>query len=155
MIKSLRSIGIFLFVALFFSGCGIQEVGIGEITDFQINKIDFSGVSFDIVIPIENPNGFSFKLKKIKVSVFSDTTLLGTAINDKPILISKNSSKDYHLPLTIKYASLKNAPMQVLQMFFKRSAHLHLKGFARVTKGLLWKTIPIDETRNYQLRRHH
>lgn len=137
-----------LFIFLFMNSCNFFEgIEIGEVKEINFTKIDERKVSFEVLIPIENPNGFNLKITGVDLDVIVNNEYLGKIKNVGDVLIHQQSDEVYNFPLDVEYSGsniLKGA-FTLFSLFLDRKADVRISGFIIVKSFWFSKKLVVDE----------
>ena len=138
-----------LFVVFFLvNSCNVFErIEVGEVQGINFTKFDDRKVSFEVLIPIENPNGFSFNITGVDLDVIVNNEYLGKIKNAGDVLIHEKSDEIYTFPLDVEYSGsniLKGA-FTLFSLFLDRKAEVKISGFIMVKSFWLSKKLDVDE----------
>lgn len=144
----LGRISILLFIFLLMNSCNIFEsIEVGEVQGINFTKIDEGKVSFEVLIPIENPNGFNLKITGVDLDVIVNNEYLGKIKNVGDVLIHQQSDEVYNFPLDVEYSGsniLKGA-FTLFSLFLDRKADVRISGFIIVKSFWFSKKLVVDE----------
>lgn len=137
-----------LFIFLLMNSCNIFEsIEVGEVQGINFTKIDEGKVSFEVLIPIENPNGFNLKITGVDLDVIVNNEYLGKIKNVGDVLIHQQSDEVYNFPLDVEYSGsniLKGA-FTLFSLFLDRKADVRISGFIIVKSFWFSKKLVVDE----------
>jgi LEA14-like dessication related protein len=137
-----------VFVFFLMNSCNVFEsIEVGEVQGINFTKIDDRKISFEVLIPIENPNGFSFKITAVDLDVIVNNEYLGKIKNVGNLLIHKQSDEIYNFPLDVEYSGsniLKGA-FTLFSLFLDRKAEVKISGFIEVRSFWVTKKLDVDE----------
>ena len=137
-----------LFIFLLMNSCNIFEsIEVGEVQGINFTKIDEGKVSFEVLIPIENPNGFNLKITGVDLDVIVNNEYLGKIKNVGDVLIHQQSDEVYNFPLDVEYSGsniLKGA-FNLFSLFLDRKADVRISGFIIVKSFWFSKKLVVDE----------
>jgi LEA14-like dessication related protein len=141
-------ISVLFLISLFMNSCNVFEsIEVGEVHGINFTKFDDRKVSFEVLIPIENPNGFSFKITGVDLDVIVNDEYLGKIKNVGDVLIHEKSDEIYTFPLDVEYSGsniLKGA-FTLFSLFLDRKADVRVKGFILVKSFWYTKKLDVDE----------
>jgi LEA14-like dessication related protein len=141
-------ISVLLIVFFLTNSCNVFEsIEVGEVQGINFTKFDDGKVSFEVLIPIENQNSFSFKITNVDLDVIVNNEHLGKIKNVGDLIINKQSDKIYNFPLDVKYSGsdiLKGA-FTLFSLFLDRKADVRISGFIVVKSLWFSKKLYVDE----------
>jgi LEA14-like dessication related protein len=90
-----------LLLTLLSTGClSYQEVSFKGITDMDVTKMDNDGISARVMVTLDNPNNFRIHVIDPDVDLFLNDVYIGKATLDSNLVLDKQSTKDYAVPLS-------------------------------------------------------
>ncbi len=133
-----------IFTALFFYSCSIQQINIGKPTQIEPQEIGLKSIKIKTSLPIENPNNFSFKIRKIKLDIFIHDQKIGEVIKTDKLKIKAKSNEIYSMVFEIKPVGRITDIMKIAGEFRKSSPQLDIRGNVIVSKLGIRKKISVD-----------
>lgn len=125
----------------------IEGIQIGEVQGINLTKFDSKKVSFEVLIPIENPNRFNFKITEVDLDVIVNNEYLGKIKNVGDVVINQQSDEIYNFPLDVEYSGsniLKGA-FTLFSLFLDRKADVRISGFIKTKSFWFTKKLHVDE----------
>ena len=139
-------------IAIFFTGCKIQEVEIGKVQGLKIGDIKKDHVSLEFMIPIKNPNNFKFKLSKVDIDISMNKTDLGKVKKIRKIVVPANSEGVHEFYIEIEYKKLMAGTIALIGGLFTKKADIKLNGYVKVKAFcIISKKIEIHENNPVKL----
>ncbi len=151
--KKLHLAGISIFVLLFFlSACTVHEVEVQSVDNFSVEKMSTDGIAIGMDVKINNPNGFSIKLKAIDVDLYVKNDFLATTKLVKPVKIKAKSNQSYHLVISDKNGSLnkKIIPKLMLNGLTGGKIPIRYKGYIKGKVFIFGKKIPLEGKEDFE-----
>jgi len=133
---------------LFFS-CSIQQLNIGNPEGLEIEELSMNGVRLKIMVPIENPNNFSFKIKKVNLDLIINERNVGKVNKLEKVSITANSNEIYPVSFALETKEALSNILFLVGELQKRNPELQIKGSITVSKfGIPYK-IKVDQEQNF------
>jgi LEA14-like dessication related protein len=136
------SILIIIFTSL--NSCSYQDINIGNPTDLKVEELNMKNIKLIIMVPIDNPNNFAFKIKSVNIDLFINGRKVGKINKIDKVRIPKNSKEIYPVPFEIETS---DGLMNILAIFNdlqKGRPKIALKGNVKVGKVLINKKIKVN-----------
>lgn len=141
-----KSLIFLLFVLLLTnSGCKIQEVGITDLHGIRINRLSAKQIGVDVLVQINNPNNFGFRITRIDLDVSLNGKYLGKISQAGKTFIPECSDDVHSFQLTVEMESWISGLTSFINMLGKRTASLEMEGSFRVRSSVAGKTIRVKE----------
>ncbi len=149
-------ITVFGFIGLILSGCGIYKpVTVGKIKAIRLVSLNFEEITFKLIIPVENPNGYKFRIVGSEVEIaLNDKQLTNITVEDD-VEVPKKFNGEIEVPVKVKLKGMFDAgTIAIVELFNKRGTELTIKGYVKVKAGIISKKIKIDEKSNVSIFRN-
>ena len=135
-----------LFCLLFTAGCNVNEVEIGDIERMSFEGFDDNGLGIKVMLPVQNPNNFSFVITKIDIDININGQDLGTVNDISKIRIPANSEQSHPVTFNIDLSGgLLGGGLAMLKLYRAPVLNVKLKGEIKVRSFLVSKKITINE----------
>lgn len=141
-----------VLISIVLSSCNAYKtVDIGD-----VNKVDFKGmvdnkISFELEVPVKNPNGYKIKIKSMDLDVSINGNYIGKMNNPNEIIIPAKSDEIQSFPVDIH---VKNA-LASMALFYKmrkeRVFEMEIVGTIKVKALLRTKTIKVSEKQSVSM----
>lgn len=133
-----------LFSIVLLSGCmNYSEVEVLGIQDAQITRFDGSKIAATVTVLVHNPNDYRISLQDPDVDLYVNDAPLGKATLDSTIVLDRNSTRTYTIPLNVTLNRTGAAPF-LLTAALSGSVKLGVKGTVVGKTGLLRKRFPFE-----------
>ncbi len=152
MLKKLYILPLLLLL-LSLSSCSLyEEVEMLGVENYSFEKNE-SNILANIEFKINNPNFYSFKLKKSDFKVFLGEDELGSAGMLDELKIDKKAEKVYTLGLLLEENALKEKLVPLMKRaLFKKTITFRIKGQAHAKVwGIFGKKIDINESKEINI----
>lgn len=137
-------ITLFTLLVLILGSCSVQQPIIGTPTGIEAEELSMKAVRLKILVPIENPNNFSFKLKKVDLDLFVNGKNVGKVNKLDKVRIKANSKETYPVGFEITPAEALTNVLYLIGELQGRSPQLEVKGSITVSKLGIPKKIKVD-----------
>lgn len=146
----MKNIGFFIIgvISIVLFSCSVQNINIGNPSGVEPEELSMKAVRLKIHIPIENPNSFSFNIKKVDLDLFVNGRNVGKVNKLDKIKIPAKSKETYPVSFEITPKdALTNVLFLVAEMQ-KRNPELEVKGTVTVSKFGIPKRIKVNHKQN-------
>ncbi len=149
IMKKTINLLLLIFLTSFFFSCKVQQLNIGNPEGIEIEELSMKSVRLKIMVPIENPNNFSFKVKNVNLDLLVNDRNVGKVKKLEAVKISAKSKEVYPVSFEL---STKDALTNILFLigeFQKRAPELDVTGSITVSKlGIPYK-IKVEHEQNF------
>lgn len=144
----MRNIFLIFFIGLFLTGCfSAKDIHIGTVEGVKINKFKDSKLSVDVLLPIENPNIFRFKISEINLKVSLRGRELGVITNVDNIVIPPKSKMTHKFSIDLEFSNILLGTMAFINSLTGNKVKVELDGYIEVKSFLFKRKIPVKEDR--------
>jgi LEA14-like dessication related protein len=141
-------------IVITFPSCsGIHEIDVGEIEDINFTRVAGRGIEFEVVMPIENPSSFRFRITGVDLDVYINKEYIGKITNVDNILVPAGSSDLYAFPLKVEFSGIITGLRTMFTLFTDRQAEVTVTGNIGVRSFPITRKIPVEETTHVTLQR--
>jgi LEA14-like dessication related protein len=144
-----KTIILFLFPILFFS-CSIQEISIGNPEGVEVEELSMKSVKLKVMVPIENPNDFSFKIKNVNLDLVINDRNVGKVKKMDKVKIPANSKEVYPVSFELTTADALTNILFLIGELQKRNPELAITGTVTVSKFGIPKRIKVEHEQNFE-----
>ncbi len=137
--------------AMLLSCSGFESIEVGEIEDIKLNRFADRAVEFEVMMPIENPSTFRFRIVDVDLDVYINSEYLGKISNVDNVLIPSRSSELYTFPLKVEFSNIMRGAVSMFNFFLDREALIEVTGEIRVRSFPFTRSISIDEKTHLKL----
>ncbi len=143
----MRLFGFLFFPALvlLISCSGFESIEVGEIEDVKLNRFADRSIEFEVMMPIDNPSAFRFRIIDVDLDVYINDEYLGKISNVDNVLIPSRSSEIYTFPLKVQFSNILRGAVSMFNLFLDRRADIEVKGRISVRSFPVTKRIEVDE----------
>ncbi|MGF1585145.1 MAG: LEA type 2 family protein [Bacteroidales bacterium] len=145
----------FLFVilpVLFLASCvNLENIEVGEIEDVSFSKFANKTIEFEVLMPIDNPSGFRFRITDVDLDVYINNEYMGKIRNVDNVLIPSRSSELYTFPLKVEFSNILKGAMSMFNFYLDRQAEVEIKGSIGVRSFPVSRSIKVNEKTSIRL----
>ena len=134
-----------------FNSCNIKNVIIEQPQRIEIENMSLQTVKLKILLPVENSNNFSFKIKSVNLDVKLNNEIVGKINKVDKIKIPANSKNIYPFSIEISLKDALSKRMQVLNNFSKTNSNIEVLGVITISKLGIPKHIAVNHKENLTL----
>ncbi|HOK37720.1 MAG: LEA type 2 family protein [Bacteroidales bacterium] len=149
----MRKINIILsviFCLTFLFSCKVQELKVDKPQNLQVKELNLQNVKFTIDLPIENPNDFSFNVKRLDINLYVNGKNVGKLKQNGNVKIKAKCKQDYPVAFEVTTKEAVNNVLFLVGELQKRNPDLRAQGSIKVSKFGISKKIKVDHTENLQ-----
>lgn len=139
-----------IFCLTFLFNCKVQELKVDKPQNLQVKELNLQSVKLTVDLPVENPNNFSFNLKKLDLDLYVNGRNVGKLKQSRNVKIKANSKQDYAVAFEITTKEAVNNVLFLVGELQKRNPDLRAQGSIKVSKFGISKKIKVDHTENLQ-----
>ena len=152
MIKYCLAIPCMILLAGCMSYSDVELVGV---QGAQVTRLDASGIAATVTVQVHNPNDYKISVMDPDMDLYVNGVALGKATLDSTIVLARNSTGTYSIPL---HATLNNGQTNLLPLLMTAalggSVKLGVKGTVVGKAGLfLRKRFPFEVEQEIDLGR--
>ncbi len=137
--------------AMLLSCSGFESIEVGEIEDIKLNRFADRSVEFEVMMPIENPSTFRFRIVDVDLDVYINSEYLGKISNVDNVLIPSRSFELYTFPLKVEFSNIMRGAVSMFNFFLEKEAFIEVKGRIRVRSFPFIRNISVDEKTHLKL----
>ena len=140
-----------LLSALLLSCSGFESIEVGDIDDVRLNRFANKSVEFEVLMPIDNPTSFRFRIVDVDLDVYINNEYIGNISNVNNVLIPSRSSEIYTFPLRVQFSNILKGAVSMFNLFLDRQAEIEVKGRISVRSFPFIKSMKVDEKTRLRL----
>lgn len=133
------------------SSCEVDDIEVGAPKDVQVEELNMSNISLLILLPINNYNNFSFKIKGVDLDVYINGRKLGNINKIEQVKVPKKSNDVYPVRLNAKPSDALMSFVASLSDLQKGRARIRLHGSIKVGKFLALSKIKVNHEQVFEL----
>lgn len=138
-----------IFLPALFISCSIQQLNIGNPEGLEIEELSMKSVRLKIMVPIENPNNFSFKVKNVNLDLLVNDKNVGKVKKLEKVKIKAKSKETYPVSFELAPQDALTNILFLVGELQKRSPELKITGSLTVSKlGIPYK-IKVEHEQNF------
>jgi len=124
--------------------CKYQQITVGKPAGLKVNEIKTGNVSLQVDLPVNNPNNFSFTLKKIDLDVYVGEINVGNVKRTQKTRIEAKSNDVHAVDVSFKPAELLGNSFKIVSELSRREIEIGVKGKVKVGRFIFSKNIDVD-----------
>jgi LEA14-like dessication related protein len=137
--------------AMLLSCSGFESIDVGEIEDIKLNRFADRAVEFEVMMPIENPSAFRFRIVDVDLDVYINSEYLGKISNVDNVLIPSRSYELYTFPLKVEFSNIMRGAVSMFNFFLDKQAFIEVSGNIRVRSFPFSRNLSVDEKTHLKL----
>ena len=143
----MKLLQLFLLISMLsaVSCANLENIEVGEIEDVNIGKFGGKTVEFEVILPIENPSSFRFRIVNVDLDVYINEKYMGKISNVDHVLIPSKSTELYTFPLKVEFSDILKGALSVFNMYLDRQAEVMIRGKISVRSFPVTRRINVDE----------
>ena len=122
-----------------------ENIKIGDIKQYEIQKFEDNELKVRLVIPVENPTIFPFKIESADLRTTINGRYIGKLELDTVIKVESKKNKDYQVPVNIKISNILVTAFVMMNIKEDSEIKLKLEGIATGKSLFIRKEYIIDE----------
>jgi len=111
-------------------------------TGVDFKGISTAGLSFNLLVDVENPNGFGADISDLKYRVLLDNAEVATGLQEDTIVVPAESVVEVGIPFTIVWSGIDKGLKKLLD---GEEHEWCLKGSVRLSKGAMSRVFKFSE----------
>ncbi|MFO7922785.1 MAG: LEA type 2 family protein [Bacteroidales bacterium] len=149
--KFFHSVFLVIVASLLVSCGNIENIEVGDIEDIKLNRFADRTIEFEVLMPIDNPTSFRFRIVDVDLDVYVNDEFLGKIRNVDNVLIPSGSSQLYNFPLKVEFSNILRGALSMFNIFLDRQAEVEVKGKISIRSFPFTKHIKVDEMTQLRL----
>jgi LEA14-like dessication related protein len=131
-----------LLAALALTSCSQIEEPVVTMTGVDFNGISTEGLSFDLLVDVQNPNGFGADISGLEYEVRIDGIEVAAGKQLEAVTVPAGATVEVGVPFTIVWSGMDKGLKKLLD---GKRHEWNLNGSVRLNKGALSRTFPFSE----------
>ena len=111
-------------------------------TGVDVKGISLEGVALDLLLDVENPNGFGANIGELDYTVMLDNNEVATGTRSDLVAVPAAGTVEVAVPFTIKWSGIDKGLKKLLD---GEEHEWRLKGSVRLSKGAISRTFRFSE----------
>jgi LEA14-like dessication related protein len=141
------------FLAIFLVSCAsLEDIEVGEIEDVNFNRFTDKTIEFEVVMPIDNPSAFRFRIIDVDLDVYINNDYMGKIRNVDNVLVPSRSSELYTFPLKVEFSNILKGALSMFNLYLDRKAEIAIKGKISVRSFPVVRKIEVDEKTSVRMK---
>ncbi len=140
-----------LLSVISFSCFEIKPVEVGDIQGIRIKKLSGKSVSLDVLLPINNPNTFKFKITGVNLDIVINNVNLGKVKNIDKVTVPARSNQTYSFLVEVEFPKILTGAISLFKSLMESRVKVKLTGHIKVRAFFISKTIKVNEEKTVKL----
>jgi LEA14-like dessication related protein len=141
----------FFFLSLY-SACSLYKpVTYGTVEKIELKSITVQGVTFDLFVPVKNPNSYAISVLEYNFDVEINEMAAGNVRSTEKVEIPAHSDSVQKISVTAKITNILAGINAAVQLFSQPETTIRIKGKAKAKALFLKKNIKIDQTEKVKI----
>jgi LEA14-like dessication related protein len=142
----MRNVLIIFLASFLLTGCFTEKnIKVGNVEGIKVNKFKNNKLSVDILLPIENPNFFRFKISEINLKVSLKGKELGEITNVDNLIIPSRSNLTHTFSIDLEFSNVLLGTVAFINSLSGNKIKVELDGYIEVKSFLFKRKIYIKE----------
>ncbi len=151
-VVSLSRLSLVVFMAVFLASCGnFESISIGDPSEVKLMGFEENYLKLLIKLPVDNPTHHKIGFSDVDLKVFLNGNYIGKIIMDESLVIERNRSKEYELPVKIRLANILGTAFIMMNMRQGQKAEIRIEGSITAKSFMLKRSIEVKETKRITL----
>jgi LEA14-like dessication related protein len=144
-----------LLCIVLLAGCmSYSDVELIDVQGVQVSRFDAGGLAVTVIVKVHNPNDHPIQVKDPDMDLYLNGVSLGKATLDSAIILDRNSTRSYSIPIHATFAQGEAGMLpMLLATALSGSAKLAVKGTVVGKSGLWSKRFPFEVEQQVELRK--
>ncbi len=146
MIREPRAVlasALLLMCLLAITSCSQIEEPAVTMTGIDFRGISTEGLAFNVLLDVENPNGFGADISDLEYRILLDNAEVATGLQTDTIVVPAESVVEVGIPFIIVWGGIDEGLKKLLD---GREHEWRLKGSVRLSKGAMSRVFRFSET---------
>jgi LEA14-like dessication related protein len=139
-----------ILVSILFLSCSVKEPIIGNPAGLEVEELSMKSVKLKVMIPIENPNNFSFTIRNLNLDLIVSDRNVGKVKRLDKVKIPANSKDSYAVSFELTPKDALNNILFLVGELQKRKPKLEVKGTITVSKLGIPRRIKVEHEQNFE-----
>lgn len=132
-----------LLVCLFaLTSCSEIKEPVVTMTGVNVRGASLDGIALELLLDVENPNGFGADIEELEYSVLLDNIKVGEGEQRDPIAVPAEGTTEVAIPFTIVWSGVDKGLKKLLD---GEEHEWRLKGSVRLSKGAMSRLFRFSE----------
>ena len=153
MIREPRAVltpALLLMCLLAVTSCSQIMEPVVTMTGVDFRGISTEGLSFNLLMDVENPNGFGADISDLEYRVLLDNAEVATGLQKDTVVVPAESVVEVGIPFTIVWSGIDKGLKKLLD---GEEHEWRLKGSVRLSKGAMSRVFRFSENGTYDAPR--
>ena len=140
--RAVRAPVLLLMCLLAVTSCSRIEEPVVTMTGVNFRGISTEGLSFRLLVDVENPNGFGADIGELEYRILLDNVEVATGLQKDTVAVPAESTVEVAMPFTIVWSGVNKGLKKLLD---GEEHEWSLKGSVRLSKGAMSRVFRFSE----------
>jgi LEA14-like dessication related protein len=143
-----------LVIATLLTSCSMGRLPVVKgIEDVKVGKISVDSVHMDVVLKINNPGTWGFRVKRIDMNVMLNDKAVGVVKGKMPFKLISEGERPYNITISASSMAVVNALPDLLGSFLGngKQTNLHIVGTIKTRWFIFGKKIKFDSNKDFKM----
>ena len=148
--RAVRAPVLLLMCFLAVTSCSRIEEPVVTMTGVNFRGISTEGLSFRLLVDVENPNGFGADIGELEYRILLDNVEVATGLQKDTVAVPAESTVEVAMPFTIVWGGINKGLKKLLD---GEEHEWRLKGSVRLSKGAMSRVFRFSENGTFDAPR--
>ena len=141
-----------VLISIILSSCNAYKlIDIGDVNSVNFKGMVDNKISLELLLPINNPNGYKIKIKSMDLDVTVNGNYLGKMKNVNEIVIPAKSNEIQNFLVDIYVKNMLTSMSSMYKLRNAKSFEMQIEGTIKVKAFLRSKTIKVSEKQSVSM----
>jgi LEA14-like dessication related protein len=140
--RDVRAPVLLLMCLLAVTSCAQIEEPVVTMTGVDFKGMSTEGLSFKLLVDVENPNGFGANISELEYRILLDNIEVATGLQKDTVAVPAESTVEVAMPFTIVWSGINKGLKKLLD---GEEHEWRLKGSVRLNKGAMSRVFRFSE----------
>jgi LEA14-like dessication related protein len=132
------------------TSCSEIEEPVVTMTGVDFRGVSTEGIALDLLLDVENPNGFGVNIGELEYTVLLDNMKVATGTQSDPVVVPADGTVEVAIPFTIVWSGVDKGLKKLLD---GEEHEWRLKGSVRLSKGAMSRFFRFSEVGTFDAPR--
>ncbi len=136
---------------LLFASCEVEDIEVGTPQELKIDELNTKNIKLIIMLPINNPNNFGFRIRNVDIDIFLSGQKIGKINKIDRVNIPKNSNDIYPIVFEIETSGILVNMMTIIRELQLGRPNIGLKGNIKAGRLFITNNIKVEHEQIFEL----